>query len=190
MFCYVEIGFGYILDEGCVVGLDGVWCCGGFVEKFFYFKVLQLIVLGLVYWVSGILFFIVEIFIIEFVCFVFEMFNVVKVVVCGVQENFLSCQFYVRVVNGLIEQMIFECFDCMLMMLLDVEWDDVGCWILMYVIGDQDVEGNFLYGDVLSVEIMNLMVCVDGKFVVVVGVLDLIVVDMFDVLLVIKCGCC
>ncbi|MEJ5216668.1 sugar phosphate nucleotidyltransferase [Cognatishimia sp. D5M38] len=187
---YAETGFGYILDTGRVAGLDGVRRCGGFVEKPSHFKASQLIASGSAYWASGISLFTAETLITEFARFAPETLEAVKAAVCGAQENLLSRPSYARAANGSTEQMIFERSDRMLMMPLDVEWDDVGCWTSMHAIGDQDAEGNLLHGDVLSVETKNSMVRADGKLVAVVGVSDLIVVDTPDALLVTKRGRC
>lgn len=55
----------------------------------------------------------------------------------------------------------------------------------MSVLFDVDVEGNCGSGDILFVDICNIFVQSDGCLVVMVGVDDLVVVDIFDVLLIV-----
>lgn len=187
---YAETGFGYILDQGAVAGLDGVRHCGGFVEKPSHFKASQLIASNAAFWASGISLFTADTLIAEFARFAPGTLKAVKAAVCGARENLLSRLSYAQASIGSTEQMIFERSARMLLAPLDVEWDDVGCWTSMHAIGDQDANGNLLHGDVLSVDSKNSMVRADGKLVAVVGVSDLIVVDTPDALLVTQRGRC
>ena len=63
-------------------------------------------------------------------------------------------------------------------------WSDVGSWATLYDLGTKDDAGNVVQGNVFLSDAENVYVRSESKPVVVVGVEDLIVVEMEDVVLV------
>jgi len=63
-------------------------------------------------------------------------------------------------------------------------WSDVGSWATLYDLGTKDDAGNVVQGNVFLSDATNVYVRSESKPVVVVGVEDLIVVEMEDVVLV------
>jgi len=66
----------------------------------------------------------------------------------------------------------------------DIGWNDVGSWAVAYELGNQDAEKNVRLGASLSLDSHGNMVVSPKKYVVTVGVDDLIVVETDDALLV------
>jgi mannose-1-phosphate guanylyltransferase len=66
----------------------------------------------------------------------------------------------------------------------DIGWNDVGSWAVVYELGNQDSEKNVRPSASLSLESHGNMVVSPKKYVVTVGVHDLIVVESDDALLV------
>jgi len=66
----------------------------------------------------------------------------------------------------------------------DIGWNDVGSWAVAYELGHQDAEQNVRSGPSLSLDSRGNMVVSPKKFVVTVGVQNLIVVETDDALLV------
>jgi mannose-1-phosphate guanylyltransferase len=66
----------------------------------------------------------------------------------------------------------------------DIGWDDVGSWAVVYELGKKDSEKNVRPSASLSLDSQGNMVVSPKKFVVTVGVQDLIVVETDDALLV------
>jgi mannose-1-phosphate guanylyltransferase len=66
----------------------------------------------------------------------------------------------------------------------DIGWNDVGSWAVVYELGHQDSEKNVRPSASLSLDSQGNMVVSPEKFVVTVGVQDLIVVETEDALLV------
>lgn len=66
---------------------------------------------------------------------------------------------------------------------LDVGWSDVGAWSTFWEIGDKDVFGNVLKGDVIAVDTSNTLVMSD-RLVATVGLKDAVVVETPDAILV------
>lgn len=72
--------------------------------------------------------------------------------------------------------------------LLDVGWNDVGLWIVLCDVLQQDGDGNVYQGDVIVIDCCNIYVY--GQcLVVMVGFDDVIVVEIDDVVLVGKVDC-
>jgi mannose-1-phosphate guanylyltransferase len=66
----------------------------------------------------------------------------------------------------------------------DIGWNDVGSWAVVYELGNQDSEKNVRPSASLSLDSQGNMVVSPKKYVVTVGVQDLIVVETEDALLV------
>ena len=66
----------------------------------------------------------------------------------------------------------------------DIGWNDVGSWAVAYELNQKDSEGNVRSGAGLSLDSQRNMVVSPKKFVVTVGVHDLVVVETDDALLV------
>ena len=66
----------------------------------------------------------------------------------------------------------------------DIGWNDIGSWAVAYELGNQDSEKNIRPSASLSLDSRGNMVVSPKKFVVTVGVQDLIVVETDDALLV------
>jgi mannose-1-phosphate guanylyltransferase len=66
----------------------------------------------------------------------------------------------------------------------DIGWNDVGSWAVVYELGNQDSEKNVRPSASLSLDSHGNMVVSPKKYVVTVGVQDLIVVETADALLV------
>ncbi len=66
----------------------------------------------------------------------------------------------------------------------DIGWNDVGSWVVVYELSNQDTEKNVRPSASLSLDSWGNMVVSPKKFVVTVGVQDLVVVETDDALLV------
>ncbi|MDY7548955.1 mannose-1-phosphate guanylyltransferase/mannose-6-phosphate isomerase [Glaciimonas sp. CA11.2] len=67
----------------------------------------------------------------------------------------------------------------------EIGWNDVGSWSALWEILDADIDGNVLRGDVYTDGVKNSMIRAESRFVAVVGVEDLIVVETKDAVLVV-----
>jgi mannose-1-phosphate guanylyltransferase len=66
----------------------------------------------------------------------------------------------------------------------DIGWNDVGSWNAVYELMDRDGDGNALVSDTLAKDSSGSYVDAKGKFVALLGVKDLVVVDTPDALLI------
>lgn len=63
-------------------------------------------------------------------------------------------------------------------------WDDVGSWLAVERINETDNDGNYLDGDIISINSERTTVCGGKKLIAAVGLEDIIIVDTDDALLV------
>jgi len=68
---------------------------------------------------------------------------------------------------------------------VDIDWSDIGSWASLLDILPKDERGNAFYGDgVLAIETSNTLVRTSDRFIAVMGLKDVVVVDTPDALLV------
>ncbi|CAK0743687.1 mannose-1-phosphate guanylyltransferase [Gammaproteobacteria bacterium] len=67
---------------------------------------------------------------------------------------------------------------------LTVGWSDVGAWPSLWEISPQDVAGNVIRGDVISLDTHNSLVLAEHRLVATVGMDDVVVVETADAVLV------
>ena len=63
-------------------------------------------------------------------------------------------------------------------------WDDVGSWLALERINQTDECGNYVTGDVISIDTTKSIICGNKKLIATLGVEDLIVVDTDDAMLI------
>jgi mannose-1-phosphate guanylyltransferase len=68
---------------------------------------------------------------------------------------------------------------------LDAGWSDIGSWQSVWELGDHDMAGNTLIGDVVAVDVLDSYVRAGSRTVAVAGLRDLVVVETPDVVLIV-----
>jgi len=191
---YAETGYGYITDGGPVGGLPGLHSVGQFVEKPPLEQAITMLERGDAYWASGLSIFTAETIMREVARFDRKTYDAVATALeraaWGALGPILNADRFGRATNEPTERIVFERSDCVTLAPIDVAWSDVGCWSSVYAIGEKDVSGNVLQGDVISVGTENTLVKADNRLVAVVGMSDVIVVDTDDAVLVTARGRC
>ena len=69
---------------------------------------------------------------------------------------------------------------------LDANWNDSGCWSALYDIGTKNTDGNVIRGDVIARDVVNTYINADNHMVAAIGVDNLIIVDTPDATLIVK----
>ncbi|KTC84108.1 mannose-1-phosphate guanylyltransferase/mannose-6-phosphate isomerase [Legionella brunensis] len=67
---------------------------------------------------------------------------------------------------------------------MEVDWSDIGCWSSLWSISEKDLQGNVHVGEVVNVDTTNTYVHTEDKLVVAVGLKDVVVVNTKDALLI------
>ncbi|RXZ36966.1 mannose-1-phosphate guanylyltransferase/mannose-6-phosphate isomerase [Oxalobacteraceae bacterium CAVE-383] len=67
----------------------------------------------------------------------------------------------------------------------EIGWSDVGSWSALWEVLEGDADGNVLRGDVYTDDVRNSMIRAESRFVAVIGVKDLVVVETKDAVMVV-----
>lgn len=191
---YAETGFGYIVDNGPIIGYNGLREVERFVEKPPTRKARLLVESDIAYWASGISMFSVGTILEEYTKYQPQTVESVRKAWARGEERdegrLLNAIRFSEATADPTESAVFEKTDKIALAALDVDWSDVGSWSAMYDISEPNHQGNVLQGDVIAVETTNSMVRSENRLVTLVGVKDIIVIDTPDALLVTQVGHC
>jgi mannose-1-phosphate guanylyltransferase len=100
------------------------------------------------------------------------------------EEASAVARIYEKIESISIDNGIMELAENVLVIPMDVDWNDVGSWESVQDIWDKDVGGNAIRGEVLALNSKGCVVSSPHKLTAIVGVEDLIVVDTPDAILV------
>jgi mannose-1-phosphate guanylyltransferase/mannose-6-phosphate isomerase len=84
-----------------------------------------------------------------------------------------------------IDHAVMEGAEEVAMVPLDAGWSDIGSWQSVWELGDHDMAGNTLIGDVVAVDVLDSYVRAGSRTVAVAGLRDLVVVETPDVVLIV-----
>jgi mannose-1-phosphate guanylyltransferase / mannose-6-phosphate isomerase len=185
---YAETGFGYIIRGPRIDGEADVYSVDHFVEKPAVSVAFDLIKNGNALWASGISLFRADVLISEFKRLDPDTYHAVEsAVLLGTRFDdmlHLNPDAMITAASLPTESIIFEHSALMAVTPLNVAWSDVGAWNALHHIGDKDVDGNVLNGDVVCVNTHSSYVRSSGKLVTVIGMDNVVIVDTDDALLV------
>jgi mannose-1-phosphate guanylyltransferase/mannose-6-phosphate isomerase len=185
---YAENGYGYIIDGGPAASDAGLRSVSRFVEKPPVKIAQRLIDIGTAYWASGISLFRADVIIEEFRRLEPHTFAAVSKAVQSATVGqgciTLNEAAFRDARDEPTERAIFERSPAIALAPIDVKWDDVGSWPLVYDVNVKSADSNVTSGDVMTLETTNSLIRSDGRLVVVIGMDDVIVVDTKDALLV------
>jgi mannose-1-phosphate guanylyltransferase len=102
----------------------------------------------------------------------------------GIQAPSVLNRLYPRLENISIDYALMEKIPAIHAVAADLGWSDVGSWAALYDLSRKDPEGNARPGPGLCIDAHSNMVYAPEKFVALVGVEDLVVVETSDALLV------
>jgi mannose-1-phosphate guanylyltransferase len=107
-----------------------------------------------------------------------------QIVAAGGVRSPAFCRLYPKFQKISIDYALMEKISNIYAVPADIGWNDVGSWAVVYELGKQDSEKNVRPSASLSLGSQGNMVVSPKKFVVTIGVQDLIVVESDDALLV------
>ncbi len=185
---YNETGYGYIMDGGEFSNYRGVHRAEKFIEKPNAQTAQSLIETGLAYWASGISLMRADTVIEEYRRFDPVTFGAVNASLLDATQDdgalLLHETSFSSAESLPTERAVFEKSKSVALAPADVDWDDVGAWAAFHTIGDKTEDDNVVTGDVMMVNSHGSYVRGSKRFVAVVGVENLVVVDTEDALLV------
>jgi len=177
-----NIGYGYI--KSSKDNIDGAYKVEEFVEKpnlktaEFYLEQ------GSYLWNSGMFMFQARSFIDELTI---HAPNIVTLINNAVNSATQDLDF-IRLEKQAFESSPSDSIDCALMeksdnvvvVPLNVQWNDIGAWPALYDIGTKDSQGNVIKGDVITQDTTNTYINADHHMVAAIGVDNLIIIDTPD----------
>ena len=182
-----ETGYGYI-KAAKVVSVNEVSDIDQFVEKPDFETATRYLDEGGYYWNSGMFMFKASEYLNALQEFAPEIYtacekamNVVKRDMDFIRvgaEEFKQCP------GDSIDYAVMEKAENAVVIPVDIGWSDVGSWVALHEIGEQDENNNIFIGDTECVSTKNSYVRAEHKLVTTLGVEDLIIIDTDDALLV------
>ncbi|KAF3996307.1 mannose-1-phosphate guanylyltransferase/mannose-6-phosphate isomerase [Glaciimonas immobilis] len=184
-----ETGYGYIRRGEAVESADGCFAVEKFVEKPDS-STAKIFVADPAYsWNSGMFLFLAS-------CYLEELHTFRPAIAESCRKAFndayrdldfcrLDEVFFAECPSESIDYAVMENTAHAVVVPAEIGWNDVGSWSALSQILDRDTNGNVLRGDVYTDSVTNSMIRAEGRFVAVVGVEDLIVVETKDAVLVV-----
>ena len=177
-----ETGYGYIeADES--IKSDAFYKVAKFHEKPDVKTVQKYIEKGNYYWNSGM-------FVVNIGTFIDEL----KKHAADIYDKISNRNFedvlndFESMPNISIDYAIMEKTDKAVVLPLNTQWSDVGCWDSFYDISQKDDNNNVLIGTTVAMNTKDSLVLSDKRLIAAVGIEDAIVVETGDVVLVAKKG--
>jgi len=188
-----ETGYGYI-KRGAELSLKGSsYIVDGFVEKPDYKTAVDYVTSSDYYWNSGMFMFKASRYLEELKKFRPDIYNAcAKAMGSQVKDMdfiridkqaFMACP-EDSIDYAVMEPLCNKSTDSVVVVPMDVDWNDVGSFDALWEISNKDENRNVLTGDVKAVDTQNTLVISDNKLVATVGVQDLVIVNTKDAVLV------
>ncbi|WP_145576259.1 mannose-1-phosphate guanylyltransferase/mannose-6-phosphate isomerase [Yersinia mollaretii] len=181
-----ETGYGYIRHGGQVA--DGAYKVAAFVEKPDLTTAEQYLSSGNYYWNSGMFVFKASRYLEELGLHCPDILAACKRAIAGQhadldfirinKEAFSSCP------DESIDYAVMEKTCDAVVVPMDAQWSDVGCWSALWEINAKDDHGNVIRGDVLMEDTNNSYVYSQNRLVATVGINELVIVETKDAILV------
>lgn len=188
-----ETGYGYIRKGAAMSSDAGIHHVAGFVEKPDLKTAQAYIASGDYFWNSGMFLFRASDFLAELQVFRPDILDASR---AALDESVQDLDF-LRLGSAAFEACPSESVDYAVMerttraavVPTDIGWNDIGAWTALWEVGDKDVAGNVVRGDVMLEAANNNFVRAESRMVAALGVSDLVIVETTDVVLVAHKDC-
>lgn len=87
-----------------------------------------------------------------------------------------------------IDYAVAEKSDRIVILPLDLYWNDIGSWDSLYDVVDKDEKGNIKIGDIIALDTKDTLVMSNKRLVSTIGIEDCLIVDTDDAILIAKKG--
>lgn len=184
-----ETGYGYIRRGGELAHLPGCYKVDQFVEKPDLPTAEQFIADGGYSWNSGMFLFGATTYLSELERLQPEMAECCATAVSKAYADLTFCRLdeasYERCPSDSIDFAVMEHTRRAVVIPVDLGWSDVGSWSALSAIQESDHNGNVLHGDIFLDGVNDSLVHAEGRFVAVIGVDNLVVVETRDAILIV-----
>jgi len=87
-----------------------------------------------------------------------------------------------------IDYAVAEKSDRIVILPLDIYWNDIGSWDSLYDAAEKDEKGNMKIGDIIAIDTKDSLIISNGRLVSTIGLEDCLIVDADDAVLIAKKG--
>lgn len=188
-----ETGYGYIQSGDAIANADGCFEVSQFVEKPNLETAESYINSGDFFWNSGMFLFKPSVYLAELEKFKPEIIKQVKLALEGSYQDLDFCRLeekaFTESPSDSIDYAVMERTSLAVVVPVDIGWNDVGSWTALWEVQAKDVDGNYLRGDVFTLDVQDSFIRSESRIVAAIGVSDLIVVETPDAILVAHKNC-
>lgn len=188
-----ETGYGYIQSGTALNAAEGCFEVARFVEKPDAATAQQYLDAGNFYWNSGMFLFKPSVFLSELQQYAPAMVSAVS---NAVSQSYQDLDFvrlheasFAESPSDSIDYAVMEKTKLAAVVPASMGWNDVGSWTALKEVQPNDDAGNATRGDVFLKNVKNTLVRAESRFVAVVGVEDLLIVETSDAVLVAHRDC-
>lgn len=183
-----ETGFGYIHKGLALAGFDGCHRVEQFVEKPDVKTAEGYVSDGGYLWNSGMFLFRAQDYLDELSQQCPEMVEACRKALDLARQDMdfirLDERAFQDIKGNSIDYAVMEKAQNVLVVPVDMGWDDVGSWSSLWDVGAKDTMGNILLGDVIAHDVAGSYVRSSGQLIAAIGMRDIVVVATDDVILV------
>jgi mannose-1-phosphate guanylyltransferase len=188
---YPETGYGYINSSNQFIEVNTlkVHKVNGFVEKPDAEKAVRYLSEGNYYWNSGIFVWktsVIRSYIRSLMPELHARLEIMKESLATENSIEIISVEFPKISDQSIDYGIMEKVDNLYVIPCKFGWDDVGSWTALERINDLDDNGNFINGNILSLDTKGCIIESKDKLIATLGLEDLIIVNTDDVLLICK----
>jgi mannose-1-phosphate guanylyltransferase/mannose-6-phosphate isomerase len=183
-----ETGYGYIRRGAPVAGAKQAFAVQKFVEKPDLATAQQFIADGNYSWNSGMFLFLASAYLGELRKLRPEIADICEQAVAQAYKDMTFCRLheatYATCPSDSIDYAVMEHTSLAVVVPADIGWNDVGSWSALSDVQQPDADGNVLRGDVYTDDVKNSLVRAESRFVAVIGMDNVIVVETKDAVLI------
>lgn len=188
-----ETGYGYIQSGDAIANADGCFEVSQFVEKPDLETAESYLNSGDFFWNSGMFLFKPSVYLAELEKFKPKIIKQVKLALEGSYQDLDFCRLeekaFTESPSDSIDYAVMEKTSVAAVVPVDIGWNDVGSWTALWEVQAKDVDGNYLRGDVIALDVHDSFIRSESRIVAAIGLDDLIIVETPDAILVAHKNC-
>lgn len=175
-----DTGFGYIK---VAEKLEGGFKVDKFKEKPDYETAKKYFESGDYYWNSGIFMFKASTILNEMKKYSPQIIENLETLQINQDSPTVSFEQYEKMPNISIDYAVMEHSSNIALVPMDCDWNDVGSWESIYDMSQKDENGNYISGNVISLECENSMIFSTSKLISAIGLKDVVIIETEDAIL-------
>jgi mannose-1-phosphate guanylyltransferase/mannose-6-phosphate isomerase len=183
-----ETGYGYIQSGKAISNAEGCFEVSCFVEKPNLETAESYLKSGDFFWNSGMFLFKPSVYLAELTKYKPQIIQQVQLAIQNSYQDLDFCRLEEKAFSASpsdsIDYAVMEKTSLAAVVPVDIGWSDVGSWAALWDVQTRDEEGNYLRGDVFTLDVQDSLIRSESRIVAAIGLNDLIIVETPDAILV------